>query len=41
LKEIGRKEKQKVHTLLMSPMLQRVFTAFNRDLTRMGMNRKY
>ncbi|KAJ7877342.1 hypothetical protein B0H13DRAFT_2668430 [Mycena leptocephala] len=38
LKEIGRKEKQKVHTLLMSPTLQRVFTAFNRDLTRMGMN---
>ncbi|KAJ7666564.1 hypothetical protein DFH06DRAFT_1383746 [Mycena polygramma] len=38
LRGIGRMEVRKVNTLLKSPTLNRVFMAFNRDLTRLGTN---
>ncbi|KAJ7664458.1 hypothetical protein DFH06DRAFT_1470824 [Mycena polygramma] len=38
LRGIGRIEVRKLNTLLKSPTLNRVFMAFNRDLTRMGTN---
>jgi hypothetical protein len=38
LRNIAHSERCKVHALLESPTLLRVFTAFNRDLTKMGIN---
>ncbi|KAJ7666592.1 hypothetical protein DFH06DRAFT_1184238 [Mycena polygramma] len=38
LRGIARMEVRKLNTLLKSPTLNRVFMAFNRDLTRLGIN---
>ncbi|KAJ7485030.1 hypothetical protein B0H11DRAFT_2279312 [Mycena galericulata] len=38
LKAIAHTEVKNLHCLLTSPTLNRVFTAFNRDLTKMGIN---